>query len=93
MKKNYATILRTAFLSLSLLMLSAITYAQDKIVIDKDQAESWFVRNWYWVAGAVLLLLIIGLGGSSSRRRRKTTTVVKDNYGNVKSVTSTEVVD
>ena len=70
--------------------------AQDKITVDTEQVESWFEKNWIWVAGAVLLLIIIAL--FSSRRnavnrkvnQRKTTTVIKDPEGNVKSITTTE---
>ena len=70
--------------------------AQDKVKLDTEQVESWFEKNWIWVAGAVLLLIIIAL--FSSRRtatgrkvnQRKTTTVIKDPEGNVKSITTTE---
>ena len=70
--------------------------AQDKVKLDTEQVESWFEKNWIWVAGAVLLLIIIAL--FSNRRnatgrkvnQRKTTTVIKDPDGNVKSITTTE---
>jgi hypothetical protein len=66
--------------------------AQDKIEINADQVESWFERNWMWVAAGVILLLLIVLFGrnKSSSARRKTTTVVKDADGRTKSVTTTE---
>ena len=66
MKKNNLHIIRSLFLVFVLTTITLALNAQDKIVIDKAEAENWFVRNWYWVAGAVLLLLIIGLGSSSS---------------------------
>jgi hypothetical protein len=44
-----------------------------------------------WVAGALVILLIIAFAGRGSRRRKSVTTVMKDDMGNVKSVTTTEV--
>ena len=70
--------------------------AQDKVKLDTEQVESWFEKNWIWVAGAVLLLIIIALfsGRRNAMNRkvnqRKTTTVIKDPEGNVKSITTTE---
>lgn len=81
-----------AVLTLHALFTSMIVSAQEKIVIDKQEAESWFMRNWIWVALGVLVLLILLFSGSSSRRR-KTTTVVKDDYGNTRRVETTEVED
>jgi protein-S-isoprenylcysteine O-methyltransferase Ste14 len=77
-------------------LLTLGVQAQDKVKVDTEQVESWFAKNWIWVAGAVLLLIIIAL--FSSRRnttarkvnQRKTTTVIKDPEGNVKSITTTE---
>ena len=77
-------------------IIAVVAQAQDKITVDTEQVESWFEKNWIWVAGAVLLLIIIAL--FSSRRnavnrkvnQRKTTTVIKDPDGNVKSITTTE---
>ena len=67
-----------------------VIVAQEKMEISEQEVSSWFGRNWMWVAGgAILLLLIFLFSGSSSRR--KTTTVVKDDYGNVKEITTTEV--
>lgn len=71
------------------MILSITTFAQEQVEINGHDVGSWFSRNWMWITGAVvLLLLIILLSGGS--RRRKTTTIVKDAYGNVKSVTTTE---
>jgi len=76
---------------LVMLFIQVPLYAQDKIKIDEAEVSSWFARNWMWVAGGVVLLLLIVLFGRSSSSRRKTTTVVKDQYGDVRSVTTTEV--
>ncbi len=80
---------------LTLLMscLSTLLYAQDSIVIDKEEATSWFQQNWMWVVGAVVLIILIAAlsgGGSRDRKKIKTTTVSKDNYGNVNRVTTEE---
>ena len=70
--------------------------AQDKVKLNTEQVESWFEKNWIWVAGAVLLLIIIALFSSRKNatgrkvNQRKTTTVIKDPDGNVKSITTTE---
>ncbi|MET0634884.1 MAG: hypothetical protein ABWZ25_02585 [Chitinophagaceae bacterium] len=80
-------------LTAGLLLLNLVLFAQDKIVIDKSEAESWFMRNWIWVALGALILLILLFSGSSRIRKRSTTTVVKDDYGNVRKVTTTEVED
>ncbi len=79
---------------LSLVAMAAS--AQDKVTLDTEKVESWFEKNWIWVAGAVLLLIIIALfsrrGRPDNRKinQRKTTTVIKDPDGNVKSITTTE---
>jgi len=86
-------VVKPLMLTLFLAFTNIVLFAQDKIVIDKQEAESWLSRNWIWVALGVLILLILLFSGSSSRRRRKTTTVVKDDYGNVKQVTTTEIDD
>ncbi|MGC4035465.1 MAG: hypothetical protein QM764_05850 [Chitinophagaceae bacterium] len=65
--------------------------AQSDVKINSEDVSSWFQRNWMWVAGAVLLLIIIAVAGSGKRRSRTTTTIVKDDLGNVKRVTTTEV--
>ena len=76
------------FLMFTLVSLSL--FAQETVEINSQDIGSWFERNWMWVAGAVLLLLLIALFSGRSKKTRKTTTVVKDTYGNVKSVTTTE---
>lgn len=78
-------------LLICLFALPALVMAQDQITIDKSDVKSWFQRNWIWVALGVLFLLIIAISSSSNRSRRKSTTVVKDDFGNVRSVTTTEV--
>ncbi|RYZ49058.1 MAG: hypothetical protein EOP49_17195 [Sphingobacteriales bacterium] len=66
-------------------------FAQENVEINGHDVGSWFANNWmYVVGGVILLLLIIILASRSSGKVRKTTTVVKDTYGNVKSVTTTE---
>jgi len=65
-------------------------FAQEKVSVNGHDVGTWFRNNWMWVTGAVVLLLLILLAGSGGSRRRKTTTVVKDNYGDVKRVTTTE---
>jgi len=79
----------TSFL-LFLMVLSSGLMAQASVEINNQDVGSWFSRNWMWVVGGVVLLLLIILLSSKSRGVRKTTTVVKDTYGNVKSVTTTE---
>jgi len=71
-------------------LISSGLFAQETVEINGQDVGSWFERNWMWVTGAVLLLLLIALFSGRSRKTRKTTTVVKDTYGNVKSVTTTE---
>jgi multisubunit Na+/H+ antiporter MnhB subunit len=76
-----------------LMLLTNVATAQESVEINGQDVGSWFERNWMWVAGAVLLLLILLIAAASKRKAagvRKTTTVVKDTYGNVKSVTTTE---
>ena len=65
--------------------------AQQEVKINGRDVGSWFERNWMWVAGAAVILLIIAFAGRSNNRKRTTTTVIKDDAGNVKSVTTTEV--
>jgi hypothetical protein len=66
--------------------------AQEKIDITTTEVETWFERNWMWVAGAVVLLLLIVLlsRNRANHGSRRTTTVIKDPDGNTKSVTTTE---
>ena len=78
--------------SILLLTVQLSALAQDNIKVTEAEVSSWFSRNWMWVVAGVILLLLIVIfsrGGS----RRKTTTVVKDQYGDVRSVTTTEVKD
>lgn len=84
---------------LSILLFTVVAVAaqaQDKIDVDTEKVESWFEKNWIWVAAAVVLLIIIALFSSRGSKttpkinQRKTTTVIKDPDGNVKSVTTTE---
>jgi protein-S-isoprenylcysteine O-methyltransferase Ste14 len=78
------------FLLFVLFALTNTVTAQETVEINGQDVGSWFERNWMWVTGGViLLLLIIGLASRGSRSK-KTTTIVKDTYGNVKSVTTTE---
>ena len=68
-------------------------FAQEKVAINGNDVGTWFSNNWMWVTGIVIfLLLVIFFSGGGSRRRR-TTTVVKDNMGDVKKITTTEVED
>jgi hypothetical protein len=85
MKKSAIVVLATFFL------VSAV-HAQADVEVAGQDVGTWFKNNWMWVAGLVLLLIIIllSIGG---KRKRKSTTVVKDDLGNVKSVTRTEEVD
>ena len=76
----------------TLMILSITTFAQEQVEINGRDVGSWFAQNWMWVTGGVVLLLLIVLFSRSSSRR-KTTTVVKDTYGNVKSITTTETSD
>ena len=71
---------------------SLVLQAQDKIDINTEEVESWFERNWMWVAGGVVLLLLIVLlsRNRANHGSRRTTTVIKDADGNTKSVTTTE---
>jgi choline-glycine betaine transporter len=80
------------FVSLVFLTLAVniTTFAQESVEINGHDVGSWFERNWMWITGAVVLLLLIIIFSSRSSRSRRTTTVVKDTYGNVKSVTTTE---
>ncbi len=85
---------RKFYMFLLLTLSSFYSFAQDKVTIDAGEVESWFERNWMWVAGAVVLIILLALlAGGKNRRavnQRKTTTVIKDPEGNVKSITTTE---
>ncbi|MEO8405682.1 MAG: hypothetical protein ABI480_13835 [Chitinophagaceae bacterium] len=75
-----------------LIAIPTVVMAQDHITIDKSEVKTWLQQNWIWVALGVLVLLIIIISTSSNRSRRRSTTVVKDDFGNVRRVT-TEVVE
>lgn len=91
--KNVPALIRKGITLLALTCWSVVLMAQDdKIVIDKSEAESWIMRNWVWLAIGLLVLLVILFSGSSARRR-KTTTVTRDSDGHVRKVTTTEVDD
>jgi len=69
-------------------------FAQQDVKVNGQDVGSWFERNWMWVAGGALVLLIIAFAGrGGNNKKRTTTTVLKDDLGNVKSVTTTEVKD
>jgi Na+/proline symporter len=88
---KFSGLLSIMFMSFALLLLSTGAFSQESVEINGQDVGSWFERNWMWVSGAVLLLLLIIIFSSrSSGKIKKTTTVVKDTYGNVKSVTTTE---
>jgi hypothetical protein len=74
----------------TLFITQTIAFAQDRVEITTDNAGSWFERNWMWVAGIVFILLLIVIFSGSSSSSRSTTTV-RDDYGNVSRVTTTEV--
>ena len=86
---------RIVFTGFLLLAIQTFLFAQDKAIeVNEAEIGNWFERNWKWIVGGVVLLLVIVLFSGSSSSRRKTTTVVrKDDLGNVKSVTTTEVND
>ncbi|GAO41574.1 hypothetical protein [Flavihumibacter petaseus] len=75
-----------------LLAITTEIFAQDKIVIDKDQAAGFLERNWIWLSIVALAILIIIFSGSGRRRASTTTTtkVVKDDVGNVTRVETTK---
>lgn len=74
-----------------LFLLPTIALWSQTVEINSEEVGSWFERNWMWVAGAGILLLILAFAGRGSSRKRTTTTIIKDDLGNVKSVTTTEV--
>lgn len=81
------------FTFLTLLFLHVSAVAQDVDVdITTENTAGWFERNWMWVAGAVLLIILIA-AFSGGGRSRTTTTEVRDEYGNVKRVSSTTEVE
>jgi hypothetical protein len=86
---NYYTKAK-AFIALLILSSLQQVLAQDKVEVNGHDVGSWFANHWVWVAGAVVLLIIILLIATGGSSRSKSTTVVKDSFGNVKSVTTTE---
>jgi len=76
-----------------LMILNTVAFAQEKVNVNGHDVGTWFKNNWLWVAGIVVLLLLIILFSGGGGSRRKTTTVVKDNYGDVKRVTTMEEED
>ena len=92
MKQSIFGRLNLLFTVIFIFVLQAVAFAQDKIVIDEGEVKGWFARNWMWIVAGVVLLLLIAIFSRGSSRRR-TTTVVKDQFGDVRSVTTTEVKD
>lgn len=85
---------RVVFTGVLLLAIQTFLFAQDKAIeVNETEIGNWFERNWKWVLGGVILLILIVLFSGSSSRRKTTTVVRKDDLGNVKSVTTTEVTD
>jgi hypothetical protein len=74
-----------------LFLLPTIALWSQSVEINGAEVGSWFERNWMWVAGVGVLLLVLAFAGRGSNRKRTSTTVIKDDLGNVKSVTTTEV--
>lgn len=91
MKMRISGAIKSLYLLIAILMINLVTYAQESVSINTNEISSWFSRNWIWVSAGILLLLILAIAGTGSSRKRKTTTVIKDEMGNVKSVTTTEV--
>lgn len=86
--------LRIVFTGLLLFTMQTLVFAQNApIEVNEAEIGSWFERNWKWVVGGVVLILLIALFSGSSSRRKTTTVIRKDDLGNVKSVTTTEVSD
>jgi hypothetical protein len=80
--------------SIILTVLQTKAIAQEKVEVNGQDVGSWFSTHWMWVVGGiVLLLLLIIIGSGSGGTKTKKTTIVKDNVGNVKSVTTTETID
>lgn len=87
--KTFLTFVIVAF-------FQVISWAQDtKVeVTTTTDASGWFMRNWMWVAGAVLLLIIILVAsGGSSRSSRSKTTVYRKGDGTVTKTTTSESDD
>ncbi|MET0462208.1 MAG: hypothetical protein ABW007_03610 [Chitinophagaceae bacterium] len=86
--------IRVIFTGLLLFAIQTFLFAQEKAIeVNEAEIGNWFERNWKWVVGGVVLVLVIALFSGGGSRRRTTTVVRKDDLGNVKSVTTTEVSD
>ena len=86
--------IRVVFTGLLLLAIQTFIFAQEKAIeVNEAEIGNWFERNWKWVVGGVVLVLVIAMFSGGGSRRRTTTVVRKDDLGNVKSVTTTEVTD
>jgi len=80
-----------AFIALLILSSLQQVLAQDKVEVNGHDVGSWFSNHWMWIAGGiVLLVLILLMGSGNSSTKTKSTTVIKDDMGNVKSITTTE---
>ena len=89
MKKSFIYSKRIGSMLILNLMVPAIIFAQEKIVVDKDTVSSWLQKNWMILAlGVLVLILLIALVGKGNRIKRTTTTITKDAGDRVKSVTT-----
>ena len=92
-KVNISTVFQ-AIVAFTLLFFlpTATLWSQQDVRIDGQNVGTWFERYWMWITGGIILLLVLVFAGrGKNNRKRTTTTVVKDDLGNVKSVTTTEV--
>jgi hypothetical protein len=86
--------IRAVLTGLLLFAIQSFLFAQEKAIeVNEAKIGNWFEQNWKWIVGGVVLVLIIALFSGGGSRRRTTTVVRKDDLGNVKSVTTTEVTD
>ena len=76
---------------LGFLAMNLVVFAQDNLKQANSDIEYWLTQNWQWVVGGALVLLLVIVAFSRRKANRKTTTIVKDDQGNVKSITSTEI--
>ena len=87
---------KTIGISMVLVLTQVLLFAQERVTentVTKAEVSSWFERNWMWVTGGVVLLLLIVIFSGSSSSRRRTTTIVKDDFGNTRSVSTSETID
>lgn len=89
MKQPAVKIVRLLFTGLLLFAAQLWVSAQD-VKVDQRDISSWFATNWMWVVAGVILLILIMAFSGGRKNRSKSTTVVKDEFGNVKTV-KTEV--